>query len=54
MAVSNDSLDEAHRTFKQVKTGIKDASNLTYREFGLLYVHYPFLLPDVQEGVRDD
>jgi hypothetical protein len=45
--------DEARRTFKLVKNGLKDAHNLTYREFGLLYVYYPFVLPDVDREVRE-
>lgn len=43
---------DARRTFKLVKNGVKDAHNLTYREFGLLYVYYPFVLPDVEREVR--
>jgi hypothetical protein len=53
VAVS-DWYDEAHRVFKQVKGGIKDASTLTPREFGLLYLYFPSMLPDVEEEKRDD
>lgn len=44
--------EDARRTWKLVKTGEKDAYNLTYREFGLLYVYYPWALPDVDQEVR--
>lgn len=39
---------EARRVFKQVKNGIKTAEDLTPREYGLLYLHFPFSLPDVE------
>jgi hypothetical protein len=44
--------DDAHRTLKLVKNDVKGAHNLTIREFGLLYVYYPSVLPDVDEEVR--
>jgi hypothetical protein len=33
---------------KQVKAGMRDGLDLSPREFGLLYLYYPFLLPDVE------
>lgn len=45
-----ESPDVAKRTYKLVKVGVKDAHNLTYEEFGYLYVHYPWVLPDVCVG----
>lgn len=39
-------LEDAHRIYKLVNNGI-GASELSPREFGLLYLHYPELLPDV-------
>lgn len=53
MAVSrDDGYREAHRTYKLVKCGVKDAHNLTPEEFGLLYLHFPGVLPDIDEGER--
>jgi hypothetical protein len=38
--------DDAYRVKKLVQNGVA-ASQLSAREFGLLYLHYPELLPDV-------
>jgi hypothetical protein len=42
--------DRARRTFKLVKNGVKSAGDLTAEEYGLLYLHYPHILPDVEVG----
>lgn len=42
--------DDAHRAYKLAKAGVS-ASELSAREFGLLYLHYPELLPDVDPEV---
>jgi hypothetical protein len=33
---------------KQVTAGMRGAGDLSPREFGLLYLYYPNLLPDVE------
>lgn len=40
--------DDAHRVMKQITAGMRDAGDLSPREFGLLYLYYPNLLPDVE------
>lgn len=39
---------DARRVRKRVRNGIVDAGDLTAREFGLLYLYYPEMLPDVE------
>lgn len=41
---------EAHRVYKQTQNGVKGALDLTVREYGLLYLHFPEVLPDVDRG----
>jgi hypothetical protein len=50
--VGRETPEDARRTWKLVKAGEKTAENLTCREFGLLYVYYPWALPDVDQEVR--
>lgn len=38
---------DAVLVLKQVRAGIKTAETLTAREYGLLYIYYPWMLPDV-------
>ena len=40
--------DDAKRVMKQVTAGMRGAGDLSPREFGLLYLYYPNLLPDVE------
>ena len=48
---SNGEKREAHRVYKRVKAGVVDTPDLSPEEFGLLYIHYPHVLPDVdREG----
>jgi hypothetical protein len=41
---------DAHRVMKLVQNGV-GTSELSAEEFGLLYLHYPELLPDVDTEV---
>ena len=42
--------DRAYRLYKQLKNGAIDESELSAEEYGLLYLYFPELLPDVDRG----
>lgn len=52
---SSDEYEDAHRVYKLAKAGGLSFVEMTPREFGLLYLHFPFMLPDVhpEEVVRE-
>jgi len=43
---------DAKLTYKQAKAGILEPEEMTPREFGLLYLYYPFMLEDVESVER--
>lgn len=48
VGVTGDDLEEAGRVFKKAKNGVYESiEEMTPRELGLLYLYYPWALPDV-------
>lgn len=45
-----DDYAEARRVYKLLKNGMIEQSDLGPREYGLLYLYYPWTLPDVDAG----
>lgn len=45
-----DDFEDALRLYKQLKNGVIDESELGAREYGLIYLYFPELLPDVEAG----